>query len=189
MLLETKDWFNYCGSPSTASTRSINMENTSISKGTKILLDTIQQELFPVLNELKQLLVDIQGLRITFPLYSKELSKYEVVYQDIAKRFFIVVQKLETPDILFKDLPHNPQDIAGYFQFEGAVGKNINEGSRYVEIIDRTLDRKRQTIFNSWTLFLAVLAIVISVIFATHEKDKNTSDVSFKRDFMHQRIR
>ncbi len=164
------------------------MENIPISEGTKILLNTIQQELFPVLNELKQLLVDIQGLRITSALYSKELSKYEAAYQDLAKRFFIVVQKLETPDILFKDLPHNPQDIAGYFQFEGAVGKNLNEGSRYVEIIDRTLDRKRQTIFNSWTLFLAVLAIVISVVFATQGKDNNTSDAYLKSCFIHQRI-
>ena len=127
-------------------------------------METVHKELFPILNELKQLLVDIQGLRIVFPLYSKRLNKYDTQYQDIAKRFFIVVQKLETPDILFKDLPNNPQDIASYFQFEGAVSKNINEGSKYVEIIDRTLDRKRQTIFNSWTLFLAILAIVISIV-------------------------
>ena len=46
-------------------------ENTplQISEGLKILLNTMQQELFPVLSDLKQLLVDIQGLRITFPLY------------------------------------------------------------------------------------------------------------------------
>ncbi len=155
------------------------MENIPLSEGTKILLNTIQKELFPILNELKQLLIDIQGLRITFPLYSKELNKYEATYQDVAKRFFTLVQKLETPDILFQGLPPNPQDIAGYFQFEGAVGKNINEGSKYVEIIDRTLDRKRQTIFNSWTLFLAVLAIVISVILAMPEKDNNIPDFLF----------
>lgn len=133
-------------------------------------METVHKELFPILNELKQLLVDIQGLRIVFPLYSKGLNKYDTQYQDIAKRFFIVVQKLETPDILFKDLPNNPQDITSYFQFEGAVGKSINEGSKYVEIIDRTLDRKRQTIFNSWTLFLAILAIFISIVFTMHEK-------------------
>lgn len=144
------------------------MENIQVSEGTKRIVETVHKELFPILNELKQLLVDIQGLRIVFPLYSKELKKYDTQYQDIAKRFFIVVQKLETPDILFKDLPNNPQDIASYFQFEGAVGKNVNEGSKYVEIVDRTLDRKRQTIFNSWTLFLAILAIVISTVFATH---------------------
>ena len=140
------------------------MENIPVSEGTKRIMETVHKELFPILNELKQLLVDIQGLRIVFPLYSKRLNKYDTQYQDIAKRFFIVVQKLETPDILFKDLPNNPQDIASYFQFEGAVSKNINEGSKYVEIIDRTLDRKRQTIFNSWTLFLAILAIVISIV-------------------------
>jgi len=145
--------------------KSYQMENNiPLSEGTKILLDTIQKELFPILNDLKQLLVDIQGLRITFPLYSKRLNIYNIKYQTIAKSFFTVVQKLETPDILFKDLPKNHKAIASYFQFHEAMSKNIGEGSRYVEIIDRTLDRKRQTIFNSWTIFLATLAIVISLI-------------------------
>ncbi|MFA5751352.1 MAG: hypothetical protein WCX79_04535 [Candidatus Paceibacterota bacterium] len=140
-------------------------EYIPLSEGAKILLNTVQKELFPVLNELKQLLVNIQGLRINCPLYSKQLIEYQTTYEDTAKRFFVIVQKLETPDILFKDLPQDIQNIASYFQFENAVGKNINEGSKYVEIIDRTLDRKRQIIFNYQTLFVAILAIAISIIF------------------------
>jgi hypothetical protein len=149
------------------------METIPVSEGVKILLNTIQKELFPILNELKQLLVDIQELRIKFPLYSKKLNEYNKKYQQITKRFFITVQKLETPDILFKDIPSNPQDMAGYFQFQGAMGKNIEEGSKYIEIIDRTLDRKSQNIFNSWTVFLAIVAIIISVISITHEKARD----------------
>lgn len=156
------------------------MNTIPVSDGTKILLDTIQKELFPVLNELKQLLIDTQELRIKFPLYSKRLKEYDNRYQEITKKFFIVVQKLETPDILFKDLPNNPQNIASYFQFQGAMSKNIEEGSKYVEIVDRTLDRKRQTIFNSWTLFLAITAIVLGLISSTHEKVVNTSEENFK---------
>lgn len=149
------------------------METIPVSEGVKILLNTIQKELFPILNELKQLLVDIQELRIKFPLYSKKLNEYNKKYQQITKRFFTTVQKLETPDILFKDLPSNTQDMAGYFQFQGAMGKNIEEGSKYIEIIDRTLDRKSQNTFNSWTVFLAIVAIMISVISITHEKDRD----------------
>lgn len=150
------------------------------------MMEIVHKELFPALNELKQLLVDIQGLRIIFPLYSKELKRHDTQYQDIRKRFFTVVQKLETPDILFKGLPNNPQDIASYFQFEGAISKNINEGSKYVEIIDRTLDRKRQTVFNSWTLFLAVLAIVVSVTFPTLENYSNYPKKCFGRNIAEQ---
>lgn len=151
-------------------------------------METVHKELFPILNELKRLLVDIQGLRITFPLYSRDLKKYDTQYQDVAKRFFVVVQKLETPDILFKDLPSNPQDMASYFQFEGAVGKTINEGSKYIEIIDRTLDRKRQAIFNSRTLFLAILAIVISIVFAIHEEGANYKSTCFTESLIGQQI-
>lgn len=161
------------------------MENIPLSEGTKILLNTIQTELFPILNNLKQLLVDIQGLRINFPLYSKKLNNYNLKYQTIAKDFFTVVQKLETPNILFKGLPSNPQDIASYFEFHEAMSKNISEGSRYVEIIDRTLDRKQQTIFNSWTIFLAALAIVMSVISTTPEKVHSSSSAYFNNNFTH----
>ncbi|MEK7638795.1 MAG: hypothetical protein AAB388_01400 [Patescibacteria group bacterium] len=165
------------------------MEQIPVSEGTKRLLNTVQQELFPILNELKQLLIDIQGVRINFPLYSSRLRKYSSQYEDIAKRFFVVVQKLETPDILFKGLPENSKDIASYFQFESAVGKNISEGSAYIEIIDRTLDRKRQTIFNSWTLLFAVIAIVISIFFSTHEKDQSNTANCFEKSFIQQYIR
>ncbi len=126
-------------------------------------MNTVKDELFPVLNDLNQLMLEIHSLRIVFPLYSSELKKYDSKYQDIAGKFFTIVQKLETPDILFEGLPENPQDIASYFQLEAAFRKNIARGSRYIELLDRILDRKRQTIFNSWTLLLGAIAILVGL--------------------------
>lgn len=165
------------------------MENIPVSEGTRKMMETVQNELFPILNELKQLLIDIQNLRVVFPLYLKDLNKINNKYGEIAKRFFIVVQKLETPDILFEGLPKNNQDIASYFQFQGAISKHISEGSKYIEIIDRTLDRKRQTIFNSWTLFLAILAIAVSIIFTMHEKGSDKTKSCLRGHYIQQHIR
>lgn len=52
--------------------------------------------------------------------------------------------------------------IADYFSYKNAFQKSIEEGVKYIEIIDRTLDRKRQGIQFFWTFLLAVIAIVVS---------------------------
>ena len=126
-------------------------------------MNTVHKELFPTLESLKELLIRTQKLRIVFPLYSKELVLIEKEYRQTAVDFFEVTRKLQTPDILFKDSKED-KNIVDYFQFRGAFVQSISEGSSYVEIIDRTLDRKRETIQNSRTLFLALLALVVSIV-------------------------
>lgn len=138
-------------------------DETPATTGQKIIMNTIQKELFPTLESLKELLVRIQKLRIIFPLYSKELSLIEKDYEKTAVAFFEVTRKLQTPDILFKDSKED-RNIVDYFQFRGAFVQNISEGASYIEIIDRTLDRKRGTIQNSRTLFLALSALVVSIL-------------------------
>ncbi|HEY9584793.1 MAG TPA: hypothetical protein VJI33_04435 [Candidatus Paceibacterota bacterium] len=139
-------------------------EQYKVSDGGKKILNTVKDELFPILNQLKDLLVSIQKCRINFSIYSKELSDLELKYSDLATSFFTVTKKLKTPDILFSGLDDNPQNIADYFQFQDAFSLSIEEGTKYVEIIDRTLDRKSQNIQNFRTIILAFTAIVISII-------------------------
>ena len=134
-----------------------------VTSGQKIIMNTVQKELFPTLESLKELLVRIQKLRIAFPLYSRELSLIEKEYTQIAVDFFEVTRKLQTPDILFKD-SKDDQNMVDYFQFRGAFIQNISEGASYIEIIDRTLDRKSEMIQNSRTLFLALVALVVSIV-------------------------
>lgn len=135
-----------------------------VSEGTKVMLDTIQNELFPVLEKLKKLLVDVQSCRIRFPLYSPKLNSLEIEYGDISVDFFNVARKLDTPDILFKGLKEDTQNIASYLQFRNVTAEKISDGSRYLEILDRTLDRKKESIINAWTLVLAFLAILVSIL-------------------------
>ncbi len=129
------------------------------------MLDAVKDELFPVSKNLKELLIDVQKYRIKFPIFSKHLSILENRYEEVSKNFYAIVKKLETPDDLFEGLENNPQDIASYFQFQPAISKSIQEASKYIEIIDRTLDRKRERIQNFRTLLLAVIAIIVSVFF------------------------
>src|SRR3970040_1750600 len=90
----------------------------SISEGGKRILNTVQDELFPVLNRLKELLLSVQKCRTMIPIYSPKLNRLESEYSDVSSEFFTVVRKLETPDILFENLDKNSQNIASYFSFQ-----------------------------------------------------------------------
>lgn len=141
-----------------------NNKQIPLSEGGKIMLNIVKDELFPLQNDLKNLLLDIQKCRIKLPFYSKKLNLLENKYFELSIKFFDIVRKLETPDILFKGLKDDPLNIANYFQFHEAISKNINDGSKYIEIIDRTLDRKKEMVQNFRTLILAFAAIIISII-------------------------
>lgn len=135
-----------------------------VSEGGKRILNTCQKELFPTLNKLKELLISIQKCRISFQLYSRQLDKFEKDYHNVSLVFFEVSRKLETPDIIFEGLSGEAQYIADYFQYQNAFLQNLADGRNYVEIIDRTLDRKNQNIQNNRTFLLAIIAIVVSLL-------------------------
>mgnify|MGYP001561891979 CR=1 FL=1 len=135
-----------------------------VSEGGKRILNTIKDELFPVIKRLKDILVRVQKVRISYQLYSTTLSNLETEYALVSGDFFEVVRKLQTPDLLFKGLVDNPQYVADYFQYQEAFQKNIEQGLNYVEIIDRTLDRKIQNIQSNKTFLISVTAIVISIL-------------------------
>lgn len=134
-----------------------------VSEGTKRMLDTFQKELLPALDSMRKLVIEVQSCRITFPFYSHKLTVLQKKYNEISIEFFNVVRKLETPDILFKDISENPQNIASYLQFQPAMSKSIADGSNYIEILDRALDRKNESIQNTRTLAIAMIAIFISI--------------------------
>jgi len=135
-----------------------------ISEGGKRILNTCQKELFPTINKLKELLISIQKCRISYQLYSSNLNKLEKEYYEISLNFFEVSRKLETPDIIFEGLEGEAQYMADYFQYQNAFLQNLSDGKNYVEIIDRTLDRKSQSIQNNRTFLLAVVAIIVALL-------------------------
>jgi len=136
-----------------------------VSTGGRRILNTVKEELFPVIDRLKDILVHVQKVRISYQLYSPILSNLEKEYTQVSADFFEVVRKLQTPDVLFDGLSDNPQNIVDYFQYQGAFQKNIEQGLNYVEIVDRTLDRKTQSIQNTRTFLISIIAIVVSILF------------------------
>lgn len=160
-----------------------------VNEGAKRILNTLKDELFPLSNQLKELLLKIQRLRIKFPIYSKSLNDLELEYFALSEKFFTITQKLETPDILFVGL-EGSQPMIDYFQYEATISKTISETSKYVEIIDKTLDRKNQTIQNFRTLSLAIIAIAISILsmfWSNDRKDSNLKNrhVEFTQSYQH----
>ena len=81
---------------------------------------------------------------------------------------FEVVKKLETPYLIFEGMDGGERNIVDYFQFQGAFKQNISEEVGYVEIIDRTLDRKVGTIQNTRTFLISIVALVVSIYFASN---------------------
>jgi len=137
-----------------------------ITDGQRKILETVKDELFPQLVNLRNLLVRIQECRIYYQLHSFKLHELDKEYSRVSRDFFVVVQKLETPDILFEGVAGGKENIVHYFQFAGAFKQKIAEGVGYVEIIDRTLDRKIGTIRTTRIFLISIIAIVISIYFA-----------------------
>ncbi len=137
---------------------------TPVSQGTQRILVTVHSELFPTIKELRELLLETQKIRISYFLFSNKLTNRKLEYAKVATSFFTAVKKLETPEILFDGLTNDMEYMADYFQLQGAFLSNIETGLRYIEIIDRTLDRKCQDIQNNRTLILAIVAILITII-------------------------
>src|ERR1700733_7009661 len=126
-----------------------------VSEADKRILETIRTEFFPALNKIKDLLTRIQSTRLVFFLYSPGLSKLEQEYFEISQALFVIDRKLTTPDILFEGLSNIDEGAAAYFRFNEAIKKGLAEATGYIEIVDRTLDRKKQTLQNNRTLLLA----------------------------------
>ena len=135
-----------------------------ISDAGRVILNTVKDELFPLTNELKDILVQTQQVRISYQVYSERVNKLDKRYSELCTKLFVVIRKLETPDILFEGLGDTPQHMIDYFNFQQATQKSINDAVNYVEITDRTLDRKMQSIQNNRTMLVSLIAVLISII-------------------------
>lgn len=135
-----------------------------VSEPEKRILEALRVEFFPVLNKLKDLLTRMQNCRLFFYVFSPSLSDLEKEYFDISAELFVIDKKLTTPDVLFKGL--NGENIAmlAYFRWRPMIIQSLSEAMNYTEIIDRNLDRKRQTINNNRTTCLALIAILASIL-------------------------
>ena len=137
-----------------------------VTNSERRILEVVKDELFPQIEDLKKVMVDLQSCRISWQVFSKRISKLEKDYSEVSGRFFGVVRKLETPDILFSGLEvEDVSNMSAYFNYQHAFKQNLSEGIGFVEIIDRTLDRKIGRINNNRTLWLAIVAIMISIYF------------------------
>jgi hypothetical protein len=135
-----------------------------ITESGKRILDTVKDELFPLLEDMKNILVDVHACRISYQIYSCELNQINDRYLEKSTKIFQVIQKLQTPDILFQGLENTDQNAVDYFQYKMTFEKNIGEAFVYTEIIDRTLDRKFQSIQNTRTIWISMLALVLSAL-------------------------
>ncbi|GEM_PF-1802394 len=146
------------------------MDPVPESPAARRILITVKDELFPILNKLRDLLVRVQKCRIGYQLYSPELRALDVEYSIVSGEFFVLHKKMSTPDLLFEGLSETtdasshpaPQLVFEYNRFQFAFSKLLDEGVSYTEIIDRTLDRKTQSLNNNRTFSLAVIAIFVS---------------------------
>lgn len=138
------------------------------SEPERIIVETLGKELFPSLEKLKDLLIRIQNCRIPYYFFSIELNKLEKEYFNAASNFFLIDKKLKTPNLLFglenSTMAVTDSYMIEYFKFQGAFNPTLAEGMKYIEIIDRTLDRKNQTMQNNRTFTLALTAIVVSLL-------------------------
>jgi hypothetical protein len=135
-----------------------------ITTGQQKILETLWNDLFPQIEVLKDLMVNIQACRVSCQIYSLKLNQLEKRYSEASQTFFGVVKKLETPDILFQDTENaKDNNMVAYFQYQSAFKQNIAEGISYVEIIDRTLDRKSGSVQNNRTLLISLFALFASI--------------------------
>lgn len=138
-----------------------NNKTIPITSSEQRILMVVKEELFPQIEKIKKLMVDIQTCRTTYQLYSKQLNELEREYTSISKEFFSVVRKLETPDILFVDINDDNSNVVAYFKYKQGFSQSISEGVGYIEVVDRTLDRKLGKINNNRTLLIALAAVLI----------------------------
>lgn len=80
------------------------LEGQPVTPGQKVILETVQKELFPQIDKLKDLLVKIQSCRISFQIYSLQL-------QQIEKEYYIVAKHSETLEelVVYEALYDNPE--------------------------------------------------------------------------------
>jgi len=131
------------------------------------------QEMFPVVRDLQGLAVDVCALRIGFfsSFYSRKLNALNHEYVDLLGNFMRVYRKWADPNELFKDVDvKDPRGAAqlmnDYTRMRGALREHLEEGFRLLAYIDNVLRDRKTIAYNRLTMFIAALAIVISVLVA-----------------------
>ncbi len=127
-----------------------------------------KDELFPVVNEIKNLAIRVSQFRVGFwgSFLRYKFSETENSYKNISVQFIKLYHKWNTPDILFEKLEKQdpPIFIADYFQAQQSVMWHFNESFRLLSYIDRILTEQSTAAYNRVSISLALLAIVLSII-------------------------
>ena len=154
-----------------ASTRLYIMNNSPFQnkRVEKIVMTYLQNELFPLVNRIKDFNEKVFEEKSNFltTFYNPSLNKLVSEYQELSKGFFVSYRKFTTPDILFADIKGDKMDpriMADYFNFQTIVNKQLDEGFKLLEIGDRNLDRKINYVTQNISRAIAVVAIVASLL-------------------------
>lgn len=135
-------------------------------EGEKIILTFVQDELLPLVKEIRELAINASKLRVGFfnSFMRRKLSRLEDNYKITSIQFIQIYHKWSTPDILFKNLKMEPPVfMADYMQAQGAVMNHINESFRLLNYIDRILTEQSTASYNRMSIAIALFAIVISI--------------------------
>ncbi len=142
-------------------------------EGGKAIMRLMSEEVFPVKKEIQDLSVEIADYKQGFlnSFYRKRLSELEERYRLVYKRFLNSYRAYQTPDILFKDSNIDPKTdpqkmatvMADYMGSQAAVAPHFVAGFGLFEVMDRTLNRCRQSADQRVTISISVIAILISV--------------------------
>ncbi len=133
----------------------------------RIIMFFVKDELFPVINKLKNSCESIFSYKQSFrnTLSDKQLLDLIDNHKNISRDFFVLYKKFTTPDLLFESIKdrNNPQVMVDYFNFNEVVEKSLNEGFRLLEISERQIDRKVNSFYQLSTTILSSIAIVVSI--------------------------
>jgi hypothetical protein len=143
--------------------KSSTSQQIPVSQPEKRILETFRVEFFPEIQKLKDVLIRIQGCKLYMRLYSPQLPTLEQEYLNTVSKLFLIDRKLTTLDVLFEGLTNTAENMQAYFKYQVMIKEKLSEMSSYIEIIDRTLDRKKQTLQNNRTLVIAVVALIVGL--------------------------
>jgi len=142
-------------------------------EASKILLNFAKNELLPMKGKLMDFFAEASIFRpnINMSFYRKGFKILENEYSRLTRESSELLKKYETPDIIFKglDIPKgNKTELAyvmhTYFNFTPSIKPIIGDCLRLLEISDRILSNKRNTMDFKVSVILSIIAIVIALI-------------------------
>ncbi len=139
----------------------------------KEILTFTKDEMFPCLEDIRKLAVEVSGARLKYVeiFYNQRLRGQRKKYGKSFRDFLTLHRKWSTPDILYEAIKVNPRDsvkaarmMQDYMNSAPAVKPHLDEGFRLLNQIDKALTNQETASYNRITVLLSLLAITISIV-------------------------